>query len=58
MSNAEILLATIQLSRLASDLIREYQAGQLSEAQVAERWAAITQRVQTADAAWLAAGAR
>lgn len=55
MGTAEIILAAVQLGRLANDLVRQYQDGDLTDEQVAERWAALIKRVQRADDAWVAA---
>jgi hypothetical protein len=53
MNSAEILLAALQAGKMINDMVREYQAGDLTDAELQDRWTALSLRVRQADQAWV-----
>jgi hypothetical protein len=54
---ADILLGAVQLTKLLNDLLRAYQAGQMTDEQVVEFYKTqIAPRTKLADQAWEDAG--
>jgi hypothetical protein len=57
MNAASALLATLQLVKLGNDLLREWQAGQLTDEQAVERYkTVIAPAARLADQRWEDAG--